>query len=187
MRGLRKCFYETVIPVRNHKRYRYLIYQFSRTPAAWGDGWISELGFYGLDKNGKEVKLSGAPIGNPGEYPHLIGKLFDSIQYNVFKPDMKKKERYAGIDLGKGNEAVVTKIKFMPLTDDNAVNDRDTYELFYWEENRWSSVGVNKAGSGVKYVTFENVPGNALLLLKNTSGGKQQRIFVYKEGRQIFW
>jgi hypothetical protein len=180
-------FYETVIPVRNHRRYRYLIYQFSRSPAAWGDGWISELGFYGSDRNGKEVKLSGTPIGNPGEYPHLIEKLFDSIYFNVYKPDMSRKERFAGIDLGEGNEAAVTKIKFMPLTDDNAVNDRDKYELFYWGRNGWSSLGLSKAVGGVKYVTFENVPANALLLLKNTSGGKQQRIFVYKEGKQVFW
>ncbi|HEY6899262.1 MAG TPA: hypothetical protein VI233_01405, partial [Puia sp.] len=180
-------FYETDIPVRDHKRYRYLFYQFSRSPAAWGDGWVSELGFYGTGKNGKEVKLSGAPIGNPGDYPHLIGKLFDNIQYNVYKPDMGRKERYVGIDLGKGNETVVTKIKFMPFTDDNAVNDRDTYELFYWNQNAWSSLGTSKAGYGVKYVTFGKVPVNALLLLKNTSGGKQQRIFVYQNKRQIFW
>lgn len=178
-------FHATEVNVKA-KPYRYLIYQFKRPKDAWGDGWTSELQFYSINKNGQEVKLTGTIIGNPGQYPNVAGKLFDGITYNVYKPDMSVKERYVGIDLGENNSYRVTKIKFIPFTDDNVVKDGDTYELFYWKQNSWESLGISKA-NGAKHVDFEDVPVNALLLLKNTGGGIQQRVFTYKNNKQVFW
>jgi hypothetical protein len=179
-------FHETEVSVTVNKKYRYLIYQFGRPKDSWGDGWTSELQFYTLNKNGEEVKLNGTSIGNGGEYPNLAEKLFDGIPYNVYKPDMSLRERYVGLDLGEGNASRVTKVSFIPFTDDNVVRAGDTYELFYWKTDYWESCGISKA-NGVKYVIFEKVPANALLLLKNIKGGIQQRIFTYQNNKQVFW
>ena len=34
---------------------------------------------------------------------------------------------------------------------------------------------------------FDNVPDNALLLLHNTTKGKEERIFTYENKKQVWW
>ena len=36
-------------------------------------------------------------------------------------------------------------------------------------------------------LTFHNVPQNALLLLKNRSRGKDERIFLYRDIKQVWY
>jgi len=36
-------------------------------------------------------------------------------------------------------------------------------------------------------LVYDNVPANALLLLHNHTKGKEERIFTYEGGRQIWW
>ena len=36
-------------------------------------------------------------------------------------------------------------------------------------------------------LVYENVPGNALYLLKNRTKGKEERIFTYENDRQVWW
>lgn len=178
-------FYETEVTINNSKPFRYLIYQFKRPQDCWGDGWTSEIQFFGSDQNGQEIKLNGTPIGNPGDYPDTLGKLFDGIFYNVYRPDMRRNERFAGIDLGEKNAKKITRIRYMPWTDDNAVKRNETFELFYWND-AWISLGTSRSENH-NYVSFRNVPANALLLLKNTAGGVQQRIFTFRNNKQFFW
>ncbi|MDZ7880133.1 MAG: hypothetical protein U5L45_20820 [Saprospiraceae bacterium] len=59
------------------------------------------------------------------------------------------------------------------------------FELFYWN-NKWVSSGSVK-GSNNNQAIFKNVPKNALLLLKNTEGGTENRIFTYVKKSQLFW
>lgn len=173
-------FYETEVKLKNPTKARFLLYQFQ------GQNYLemSELEFFGLDKKGQEIKLKGTPIGNPGYYPFQLTKLFDSTPYNMYRADTSLPERYVGIDLGENNSASITRIKFMPYTDDNAVHNGDAYKLYYWN-NGWSSLGTSKARG--KYVQFNDVPKNALLVMKHKEGGIQQRIFMYRDAKQIFW
>jgi hypothetical protein len=174
-------FYKTEVEVKEQRPFRYLLFQFEGLKYLE----MSEIEFYGLNKNGKEIKLSGKAIGNPGYHPYKIAKLFDSIDYNLYRADTSMVARYVGIDLGENNASSITKIKFMPYSDDNAVKEGDSYQLYYWD-NEWISLGIKIAGKG-KFVQFINVPRNALLLLKNIGEGVQERIFLYKHGKQIFW
>jgi hypothetical protein len=173
-------FYETEIKLEKPQRSRLLMFQFKGLSYLE----ISELQFYGLDKNGKEILLKGTPIGNPGYYPYQTGKLFDRIPYNFYRADTSLPTRYVGLDLGENNNAVVTRINYMPYSDDNAVRKGDTYALVYWD-NGWKPLAAVRAFANC--VSFENVPKGALLLLMNTGGGVQQRIFRYEHGRQMFW
>jgi len=173
-------FYRTSLKIQARGSYRYLIYQFKGLPKAY----VSELEFYGPDKSGKEVKLTGKLIGNPGMYPYLAKNVNDDIWYNLFKARADT-ATYIGIDLGESNTHKITGIKYMPYSDDNAVIAGNYYELWYWK-NAWISMGLKKA-SAASNVVFENIPKGALLLLKHSEGGEQQRVFIYRNGRQEFW
>lgn len=60
----------------------------------------------------------------------------------------------------------------------------NNYELVYWN-NGWTSLGTQVASNN--YSVFKNVPQNALYLLHNLTEGKEERIFIYKNGKQIFY
>jgi hypothetical protein len=173
-------FYETEIKLKTPLQARFLLFQFK------GLSFLefSELQFYGLDKNGKEILLKGQSIGNPGYYPYQTGKLFDGIPYNFYRADTSLPARYVGLDLGENNKATITRIRYMPYSDDNAVRQGDAYRLAYWD-NGWKTLADAEAPTS--NISFKNVPKGALLLLINTTGGIQQRIFRYENEKQIFW
>ena len=61
----------------------------------------------------------------------------------------------------------------------------DYYELLFWKKNGFVSLGRQIAKK--KTITFDNVPKNALLLLKDLTRGKQERVFTYENNTQVFW
>jgi hypothetical protein len=75
-------------------------------------------------------------------------------------------------------------IKYLPRTDDNAVKPGDEYELFFWARG-WISFGKKIADN--YYITFNDVPKNTIYWLRDLSGGKEERIFTYEKGQQIWW
>ena len=83
------------------------------------------------------------------------------------------------MDLGK--EVKVDRIVYTPRNRDNYVRPGDVYELFYCERDR-QSAGTIKATADS--LVFRNIPENALLLLRNHTRGKDERIFVYENGEQ---
>lgn len=82
---------------------------------------------------------------------------------------------YADIDLGGLYE--VSEIRFCPYQK-VGFNINVPYELFYWE-NGWTSLG-SKTGEG-KHLFFEQVPANALLLIRPAVHMRTQsfRPFIY--------
>ena len=68
--------------------------------------------------------------------------------------------------------------------DSNEVIPGDDYELFYWNDE-WCSLGRKTAGHDT--LVYVEVPKNALLWLHNHTQGKEERIFTYESGKQIWW
>ena len=89
----------------------------------------------------------------------------------------------AGLDFREPLE--ISQISFLPRNDDNFIVDGEDYELYYWN-NKWISLGKRK-GTDKQYLEFSNVPDNALLLLKNHTKGKEERIFTYENNKQVWW
>lgn len=89
---------------------------------------------------------------------------------------------FIGLDFGK--PVTIDKIIYSPRTDNNEVTLGDDYELFYWDD-RWISLGRTVAETYM--LTFQDVPDKALLLLHNHSRGKEERIFTYENGQQVWW
>ncbi len=59
-----------------------------------------------------------------------------------------------------------------------------TYELLYWGEHGWISLGVKKAT--LNELTYKNVPLNALFILRCLDEGREERIFSFENGRQVW-
>lgn len=75
-------------------------------------------------------------------------------------------------------------IRFTMWNDMNQILSDNEYELFYFDKE-WHSLGKKKAMRN--FLEFDNVPSGALLLLRNYTLGKEERIFVYKNGKQVWW
>ena len=93
-----------------------------------------------------------------------------------------------GIDLWIGmalpQATSIGAISFAPRNDDNSVVPTDTYELLYWNKG-WNSLGEKSTTED--HITYNNVPKNALLWLRDLTKGKEERPFTYENGQQIWW
>lgn len=89
---------------------------------------------------------------------------------------------YLAYDLGEST--LIERIVFSPRNDDNYIWPGDNYELFYQDGiNGWRSLGSKVATE--REIDFL-VPQNALLWLRNRTKGREEQVFIYKNGRQYF-
>lgn len=79
----------------------------------------------------------------------------------------------------------VGRIVYAPYNDDNGINKGELYELFFFDGG-WVSLG-EKYGDSSYIMRYDQVPGNALLLLKNKTKGKEIRIFTQEDGNHKWW
>ena len=141
---------------------------------------INELLFY--DENGKEI--TGSVIGTDGscnDNGSIKEKVFDKNILTGFDAPVPN-GGWVGLKLPKA--ARVSKIRFMPRTDGNIIEQGDSYELVYWN-NGWKSLGEKKALADS--LVYNNVPSDALFLLHNRSKGADERIFTYEKRKQVWW
>ena len=78
----------------------------------------------------------------------------------------------------------ITSFKIMARNNLNIVEPGDTYELLFFN-NGWYSLGQKIAQD--HYIDFKNVPKGAILLLRDLTKGKEERIFLYENEKQIWW
>ena len=79
----------------------------------------------------------------------------------------------------------LAKIEIIPRTDDNFIRIGDEYELFYHGGSKgWISLGKRSADQ--LFLTYDNIPANALLWLKNHTRGKEEQVFYFMNGKQEF-
>lgn len=170
----RLCTSVEISPVQS---YRYLRYVGPSGSACN----VAEVAFY---EKGGTFALSGKVLGTPGcfqqdgthEYTNVFdGKTWTSFDY------LKNDGGWAGLDLGR--KVHVSRIVYTPRNRDNYIRPGDIYELFYCDRD-WKSLGVIQAVSDS--LKFSGVPSNALLFLHNHTRGKDERIFLYKDGEQLW-
>ena len=75
---------------------------------------------------------------------------------------------------------------YMPHNDGNYIEPGDEYELFYHDGAAgWQSLGRQTALADS--LVYENVPGNAVLWLRDLTKGKEEQQFILdKDGEQLF-
>ena len=165
--------YNTV-PLQNSGSYRYI--RYFGPPKGYSD--LSELAFY--DSSGQ--KIEGKPIGSGNGYDSRHGYMnaYDGSTLTSFSFGQPY-GGWTGMDFGA--EKNVAKITYSPRNRVNYVYEGNLYELFYCDVV-WKSAGQVIAASDS--VVFQGVPEGVLYLLKNHSGGVQERAFSYKDGRQLW-
>lgn len=160
--------------------YRYMKY----IPPVFTKGNIAEIEVY--DKQG--TKVQGKVIGNyaPGWLDSMVAmrRAFDGDALTFTSARPEQEDAWLGLDFGKQVE--VNKLVYLPRSDDNFIKEGELYELFYWDKE-WRSLGQQTGSRQLQYLEYDNVPDNALLLLRNLTKGKEERIFTYEDGKLIWW
>lgn len=164
----------THIKVEKKNRYRFLRFRNPNKEI----GLLSELYFYGKEGN----ILHGMSISYNVDN-NTISMLHDDNEETRLKATAP--DYYVGVDLGDGNEQEIEEIVFSPTSDGNGIQKEHLYKLYCYD-NGWrllDSVFTKRIGA----LTFHGVPRNALLLLKDTTKGHEERIFLYKDKKQIWY
>ncbi len=169
----------TTVYLNSEKSYRYMRYRGAKNSYCN----IAELAFY--ENVQDTLPLRGKAMGTPGGYGddglHEYTNVFDGDPNTSF--DYKYADTgWAGMDFGK--PCKVSKAIYTPRNDVNFIYKGDVYELFYWDEGKWNSLGKQTA---ISDSLVYSAPQKALLYLKNHSAGVDERIFEYCNGRQRFW
>ncbi|MVT09540.1 galactose-binding domain-containing protein [Chitinophaga tropicalis] len=166
-----------IVPINDTKQYRYLRYYSPKD--SYGN--IAEVQFYG----DRRELLKGTVLGTDSSYLNNPGTTrYAAVDGNplTYFDSKFADNSWVGIDLGEKRS--VSEIRFLTRNDMNGVQKGDQYELFYWN-NKWVSLGKQLAANN--YLYFDNVPANALLWLRNLSGGIEERIFTYENDKQVWW
>lgn len=85
--------------------------------------------------------------------------------------------------LDAGEQVKVSEIRIYPRSAVNIIERGDVYELFYYNRG-WISLGVQRAS--YNFLEYNNVPKGALLWLRDLTKGKEESLFEYIDGAQIF-
>lgn len=169
------------VKVNNETKFRYV--RYIGGPQSFTN--IAQLEFY--SKVGDQLKkLSGKVIGTNGSFcndPYTKKESVFDADILTFFDAPQNQDCWVGLDLGK--ETKIDEIHYFPRTDDNSIRIGDEYELFYWSESGWCSLGVKKGVSDV--LKYNQCPVDALFLLRDNSRGREERIFTSKNGKQIWW
>jgi len=158
----------------------YRFFRFLSPPNSQG-GQISEIEIYSTDS---VTKLSGKVIGNMHCDAGWEAKnAFDGDPLTSYQC-VWGETGWVGMDFGKS--ATIAYFRYLPRNDDNFIKEGEEYELFYWDNNQWVSLG-KQIGTSKQYLEYANAPLNALFWLRNLTKGKEERIFTYENGEQVWW
>lgn len=147
---------------------------------------VAELEFYGkMEQGTDDTRLTGKIIGFPEVSPELGTPYQNAFDENLetYFAATTPTYSWAGLDLGK--QVRITKISYCPRSDTNFIVKGNTYDLHFWKNDQWVSLGKQKATSQV--LRYDSAPRNALFLLHNLSHGKEERVFTYENGMQVWW
>lgn len=165
----------TYKPLTADRTYRHVRLQLPADSVALG-----ELAFYTEHGRIRNVKIT-TPLKSvrQNESREMLTDGMDATAYCG---------KVAGgvVDIDLGKEYRITRIGLAPYLK-TGLYAPDEFELLYWKEGRWASLGRQPASES-GYLVFDYVPKGALLMLKNCrwTGKSGERIFLYKDG-SIQW
>ena len=139
---------------------------------------INELAFY--DEKGKQV--FGKIIGTEGEPGATKENVFDGdilTGFNAVSPD----GHWVGLSLSSPTQ--ITKLRYIPRNDGNGIEVGDKYELYFWNNNKWNSLGKKTAKNNS--LVYKNMPAYGIYVLSDLTKGSEERLFTYKNNEQVWW
>ena len=137
-----------------------------------------------LDKNGNAIPTAKYRVFAIGE--NLTGDTLVTRSFQDHDPKttfFKQFPYWIGFELMECKNDVAG-IRYLLWNDMNRITPGHEYELLYFDRE-WKSLGLKTAEENMLW--YENVPENALLLLRDYTDGREERIFIYENGRQKWW
>lgn len=95
----------------------------------------------------------------------------------------EKREKKPYFDFGRPVQ--IGRIEYFPWNDGNFVVPGHEYELAFWHQDHWQSIG-RQVSQGYE-LAFSNIPSGALLILHDHTEGKEERPFTLHDNRQVWW
>lgn len=90
---------------------------------------------------------------------------------------------WIGVELTKCRKKV-SYFQILMWNDCNRVTPGHEYELFYFDKG-WISLGKKQAEN--EWIDYDDVPYNSLLLLRDYTKGREERVFVMEGKKQVWW
>lgn len=153
------------------KYLRYIGYQGSYCN-------VNEIEFF----NSKGQKMQGKIIGTDGIDKHTKETVFDGDVLTGFE-GVSPDGHWVGLELPQPSD--VAKIRYMPRNDGNCVEIGDKYQLLMYVEGKWKTLAWIRAKDSK--IVLKNMPSGGLYLLRDRTKGKEERIFTYENGKQVWW
>ncbi len=134
--------------------------------------YLAHLSFY--DKDGQVI--NGKAIGpDSGAFKDISAD--DPVCFGTIA-------KWMGLDFEK--PVCISRIRYLPRNDANGIFPGNEYELFYYDfPGGWKSLGIRNPVK--EELDYTGVPSNTLLWLRNLTTGREERIFIYRDGKIIFW
>lgn len=163
--------YNKLTPLNTDKKYKY-VRLFSP-----GVMELAELSLYQDSSCQKPISLHRVSGAEPA---YDLDKITDGIIATYYQAW----DSAACVTYRFDEPTAIGSIIFVPRNDDNDVWPGDTYELFYQDGvNGWKSLGLQTAdGWELRY----HAPQNALLWLRDRTKGREEQIFISRNGEQVF-
>jgi hypothetical protein len=175
-----------VLKTNTGRKFRYFRFVFSsgelKLPYDGDGASIAEIECYDASGN----KLTGKPVGSEGRKynPYTPEFCFDNDPLTFFE-DARYGQENKFVGLAFERPVSIGMIKYIPRNDLNSIQPGNTYELFYWDNRQFRSLGRKTAEDTL--LVYDNVPEGAMLWLRNLSGGREERIFTWENNRQQWW
>ena len=153
--------------------------RYTAPPGTWLE--LAELQFYNGDEQIIPINAEGGKVYHREPWLKLK-HCYDNDPLTYFtSPENGGKITF---DLGK--EVTIDRIVYMPRNDDNFIRIGDVYELYYQAGKKgWVLLGRKVADS--PYLTYDNVPRNALLHLHDATRGREEFPFFMEGKEQVFY
>ena len=167
------CWYEQKIET-SVERYKYLRYIGSKGSYCN----VNEIAFF----NSYGKKLTGKIIGTEGTEKQGKETVFDGdvlTGFNGTGPD----GNWIGLELSEPSDVAI--IGYMPRNDGNTIEVGDKYQLLVYNKGEWDMLA--RICANETKLVLKNMPSGGLYLLKDITKGKEERIFTYENGKQVWW
>lgn len=157
-------------------------YKYWRVLSA-DDGFsnVSELKFYREDNS----QVAGKIIGTNGSQDGIRYKKEDAFDEDLLTFFDAPEGSGGWVGMEFDTSISITRVTCMMRGDGNDIEIGDEYELVYWKNGKWVSLG-KKIAQDIS-LEYENCPVGTVFLLHNKTKGKEERIFTYENGKQIWW
>ena len=139
---------------------------------------INEIELY--DHEGK--RISGKVIGSSGIKGKNRDKVFDGDILTGFEGESPD-GHWVGLKFDGPTR--IGMIRYIGRNDGNCIEIGDEYELMFWNEGIWTSLGKRVAKTNT--LEYTGIPSGGLYVLHNLTKGHEERIFTYEDGKQVWW